>query len=103
MIHVLPQTQAGKDGVVFGYISVIISAVFPFVVFGKRKKTVALRAGRRCGLRRDIAEQLGGVVDCIVAVAVKSKPGVVRTRRCPGTERRDRENQIARRVRHRLN
>jgi hypothetical protein len=77
VICVLPQAQAGEDGIATVYETITIAALCRFVILGQRQKTVEGSAGRRRRLRREVPEQFCTVVYLAVAVAVKDEPGVV--------------------------
>ena len=74
MVRVLPQPEGGEDGVLRVDTAVGVAAP-PAVEFGQSEEAVSLPG--RGGLRREVAEQLGAVVDVTVAVAVEREPRVV--------------------------
>ena len=80
VICILPQTQVRKDGVLSIENLVFISTVCAVVKFSKGEKAVRLIAR---GLGSEISKELRGIINCVVGVAVKHQPGIIRIRFAP--------------------
>lgn len=74
VVSVLPQPQAGEDGVFVVYQAVAVAALLRLVIISQCQKTVGRVRGR---LRREVAEQFRTVIYCAIAIAVKREPSVV--------------------------
>ncbi len=75
MIEVLPQPKAGKDRISGVNNAVIVASVSRFIKFSQGNESIRLIRRR---LRREVSKQFAAIIDAAVAVAIQTKPGVIR-------------------------
>src|SRR6266480_1507717 len=75
MICVLPQPEAGKDGVLPVNKAIAVAATFCFIQFRQCQKSVLVTSRR---LWSEIAKQFRPVVDRSIAIAIEREPGIIR-------------------------
>lgn len=74
MISILPESQAGKDGVSTVYQTVTIPTSRQFVILRQSTKAIGCPPSR---LRRVVAKQFCAVIYRTVAVSIQRKPRIV--------------------------
>jgi len=57
--------------------AITVAAVRRFVVIGQREESILLDSRRWLGLPREVAEQLRAIINCAIAISIKSKPRII--------------------------